>query len=62
MTAFLSFTGITTAPVDQMITKPPLKAVPVSVTPLTPAPTAPATRGGLATCTFTVRGTGGGHR
>ena len=48
--------GITSAPVDNMITKPPLKAVPVTVTPVGAGPAAPTARGGLATCTFVVRG------
>lgn len=57
----LFFIGITEAPVSQTITKPPLKAVPVTVTPLAAAPAKPTPRGGLATCTFNVEGSRESH-
>lgn len=50
--------GISATPeLTQSITKPPLKAVPITVTPVAAAPAKPTPRGGLATCTFNVRGT-----
>ena len=50
--------GISATPeLTQSITKPPLKAVPITVTPVAAPPAKPTPRGGLATCTFNVKGT-----
>jgi hypothetical protein len=52
--------GISATPeLTQSITKPPLKAVPITVTPVAAAPAKPSPRGGLATCTFNVKGSRG---